>query len=88
MNMHALMLVHTCAHACIAAHMDLYIIVMAYSHTLKYIVHLHIQMVIHVHVATCTVPLVWSSLHASGSASVVFKNGKGSFTQCILVHMQ
>ena len=38
---------HACAragsaHACIVAHMDLYIIVMAYSHTLKYTVHLHI----------------------------------------------
>ena len=42
MNMHALVLAHTCAHACIVAHMDLYIIVMAYSHTLKYTVHLHI----------------------------------------------
>ena len=42
MNMYALMLAHTCAHACIVAHMDLYIIVMAYSHKLKYTVHLHI----------------------------------------------
>ena len=31
MNMRTLMLTHTCAHACIVAHMDLYI--MAYSHT-------------------------------------------------------
>ena len=36
------MLAHTCAHACIVAHMDLDIIIMAYSHTLKYTVHLHI----------------------------------------------
>ena len=43
MNMYALMLAHTCAHACsIVAHMDLSIIVMAYSHTLKYTVDLHI----------------------------------------------
>ena len=40
--MHALVLAHTCAHACIVAHMDLYIIVMAYCHTLKYTVHMHI----------------------------------------------
>ena len=33
---------HTCAHACIVAHMDLYTIIMACSHTLKYTVHLHI----------------------------------------------
>ena len=38
---------HACAragsaHACIVAHMDRYIIVMAYSHTLKYTVHLYI----------------------------------------------
>ena len=42
MNMHVLVLAHTCAHACIVAHMNLYIIVMAYSHTHKYTVHLHI----------------------------------------------
>ena len=34
-NLHVLMLTHTSAHACIVAHMDLYIIVMAYSPTLK-----------------------------------------------------
>ena len=43
MNMHALVLDHTCAHACIVAHMDLYSIVMAYCHTLKYTVHLLIS---------------------------------------------
>ena len=42
MNMHAHMLAHTCVHACIVKHMDLYIIVTAYSHTPKYTVHLHI----------------------------------------------
>ena len=40
---HALVLVHTCAHAFNIAHMDLCIIVLAYSHTLKYTVHLHIH---------------------------------------------
>ena len=32
MNMHALVLANTCAHARIVAHMELYIIVMLYSH--------------------------------------------------------
>ena len=42
MNMHALVLAHTCAHTCIVVHMDVYIILIAYSQTLKYTVHLHI----------------------------------------------
>ena len=61
MNMHALVLAHTCARACIVAHMDLYIIVMAYSHT-----HSSTQY-------TCTYQMgytcMWHTINLSGTDS-------------------